>query len=56
MSHTSLRMLKFLASVMREFFEEIDRENRIFDRKMDILRKYVAGYAILSHDRRQETP
>ena len=27
---------------MREFYREIDRKNRIFDRKMDILRKYVA--------------
>ena len=32
-SHASLRMLNFLASVMREFYEEIDRKNRIFGRK-----------------------
>ena len=38
-SHTLLRMLNFLASVMREFYKEIDRKNRIFDRKTDILRK-----------------
>ena len=30
---------------MREFYKEIDRKNRIFDRKTDILRKEVAGYA-----------
>ena len=46
-SHASLRMLNFLASVMREFYEEIDRKNRIFGRKTDILRKCVAGCAIL---------
>ena len=46
-SHASLRMLKFLASVMREFYEEIDRKNRIFGRKTDILRKCVARCAIL---------
>ena len=47
MSHASLRMLNFLASVMREFYKEIDRKNRIFGRKTDILRKFVAGCAIL---------
>ena len=46
-SHASLRMLNFLASVMREFYEEIDRKNRIFDRKTDILRKCVARCYIL---------
>ena len=46
-SHASLRMLNFLASVMREFCQEIDRKNRIFDRKTDILRKCVARCAIL---------
>ena len=47
-SHASLRMLNFLASVMREFlYEEIDRKNRIFGRKTDILRKCVARCAIL---------
>ena len=46
-SHISLRMLNFLASVMREFYKEIDRKNRIFGRKTDILRKFVAGCAIL---------
>ena len=40
-------MLNFLASVMREFYEEIDRKNRIFARKTDILRKCVARCAIL---------
>ena len=40
-------MLNFLASVMREFNEEIDRKNRIFGRKMDILRKCVVRCAIL---------
>ena len=40
-------MLNFLASVMREFYKEIDRKNRIFGRKTDILRKFVAGCAIL---------
>ena len=30
-----------------EFYEEIDRENRIFGRKRDILRKCVARCAIL---------
>ena len=40
-------MLNFLASVMREFYEEIDRKNRIFGRKTDILRKCVAICAIL---------
>ena len=33
------RMLNFLASVMRVFYKEIDRKNRIFDRKTDILGK-----------------
>ena len=47
MSHASLRMLNFLASVMREFYKEIDRKNRIFGRKTNILRKFVAGCAIL---------
>ena len=46
-SHASLRMLNFLASVMREFYEEIDGKNRIFGRKTDILRKCVARCAIL---------
>ena len=46
-SHASLRMLNFLASAMREFYEEIDRKNRIFGRKTDILRKCVARCAIL---------
>ena len=46
-SHASLRMFNFLASVMREFYEEIDRKNRIFGRKTDILRKCVARCAIL---------
>ena len=32
---------------MREFYEEIDRKNRIFGRKTDILRKCVARCAIL---------
>ena len=35
------------ASVMREFYKEIDRKNRIFGRKTDILRKFVAGCAVL---------
>ena len=46
-SHASLRMLNFLASVMRKFYEETDRKNRIFGRKTDILRKNVARCAIL---------
>ena len=32
---------------MREFYKEIDRKNGFFDKKTDILRKYVAGCAIL---------
>ena len=40
-------MLNFLASVMREFYEETDRKNRFFGRKTDILRKNVARCAIL---------
>ena len=47
MSYASLRMLSFLASVMREFYEEIDWKNRIFGRKTDILRKCVVRCAIL---------
>ena len=35
-------MLNFLASVMREFYEEIDRKNGIFGRKTHILKKCVA--------------
>ena len=36
-----------LASVIREFYKEIDRENRIFGRKTDILTKFLAECAIL---------
>ena len=46
-SHAPLRMLNFLASVMRKFYKEIDRKNRIFGRTTDILSKFVAGCAIL---------
>ena len=40
-------MLNFLASVMREFYGEIDRKNRIFGRKTDILRACEPICAIL---------
>ena len=46
-AHASLRMLNFLAGVMREFYKEIGRKNRIFGRKTDILRNFVAGCPIL---------
>jgi hypothetical protein len=42
MSHVLLRLREHMASVMHNFNKEIDRKNRIFHTKMDILKTIFA--------------